>query len=95
MDLLKAGTALKNDGAEFCMVFAGREDAGYVATLNKYANAYGLSENLLFLGMRRQQEMPVIYQAADIIALPSHHAEGIPAVALESFAMRKLAASVL
>ncbi len=89
MDLLKAAAELKNKGRDFKIVLAGREDADYIAKLKKYALDNGLSENLIILGMRLQKEMPAIYQAADIIALPSHHAEGIPAVALEAFAMRK------
>ena len=87
LDLLKAAEGL--EGKDFKIVLAGREDADYIAKLRKYALDNGLSENLLILGMRLQKEMPAIYQAANIIALPSHHAEGIPAVALEAFAMRK------
>ncbi len=89
MDLIKAAAELKIREKNITLVFAGREDAKYVLKLKKAAFEYGLSEDLIILGMRLQKEMPAIYQAADIIALPSHHAEGIPAVALEAFAMRK------
>ena len=89
MDLLKAAVELNKERKGFKIVLAGREDTGYIAKLRKYALDNGLSEDLLILGMRQQKEMPAIYQTADIIALPSHHAEGIPAVALEAFAMRK------
>ena len=88
MDLLLAVEELRNNGKDFILVLAGREDPDYTENLRKYALEAGLSESLLILGMLAQKDMPSIYKAADIIALASHHAEGIPAVALEAFAMK-------
>ena len=56
-----------------------------LARLQALVEKLGLSEQVEFLGSRKQAELPRHYAAADLVVLPSHH-ESFGMVALEAMA---------
>ncbi len=83
--LLEALKGLKNTLPPFRVLFAG--DGPLKASLMERAHALGLSENIVFLGIRN--DVPRVLSATDVLLLPSL-SEGLPYVLLEALAMGKV-----
>jgi glycosyltransferase involved in cell wall biosynthesis len=64
----------------------GPEDAARGGELRAVASQLGISHAMHFLGVRL--DMPDLYEAMDIVALPSHR-EGMPTTLMEAAAMQR------
>jgi D-inositol-3-phosphate glycosyltransferase len=69
------------------VVIVGGETTGdkEVEQLRELAVQLKISKRVLFLGARPQQELPVLYSAADVTVIPSYH-ESFGLAAVESLA---------
>lgn len=84
-DLLLRAAALMEEKAQIVIVggkLTGDKDVQGLRTLAAELN---ISQHVKFLGARVQQELPMIYSAADVTVLPSYH-ESFGLVAVESLA---------
>jgi len=82
--LLQALDAAKKELPPFVLLIAG--DGPLRPALEAKAKALGLGDACRFLGVR--DDVPAVYSAADVVALPSL-SEGFPYAALEAMAMGK------
>ncbi len=82
--LLKAAAMMKKQAQ---VVIVGGETTGdkEVEQLRELAVQLRISKRMLFLGARPQQELPVLYSAADVTVIPSYH-ESFGLAAVESLA---------
>ncbi len=83
--LFEAMEKLKSDGMHNlkCIVVGkGRE----IDNLSKFVKDKSLSENILFLGYRK--DIPTLLKAIDILVIPSIEQEAFPRVAIEAMAMK-------
>ena len=84
-DLLLKAAAMMKEQAQ--VVIVGGDPAGdrEVEQLRELAAQLKISKRVLFLGARPQQELPLLYSAADVTVIPSHH-ESFGLAAVESLA---------
>ena len=84
-DLLLKAAAMMQKQAQ--VVIVGGELAGdqELEQLRELAAQLKISKRLLFLGARPQQELPLLYSAADVTVIPSYH-ESFGLAAVESLA---------
>jgi D-inositol-3-phosphate glycosyltransferase len=82
--LLKAAAMMKKQAQ---VVIVGGETTGdkEVEQLRDLAMQLKISKRVLFLGARPQQELPMLYSAADVTVIPSYH-ESFGLAAVESLA---------
>ncbi|MDP6060736.1 MAG: glycosyltransferase [Pirellulaceae bacterium] len=83
--LFKAGAILRKRGLDFRMLVAGPGESRYVASLKDLVKALGLSDQVVFLGMVQGEVKRSLYQAADLLVLPSHQ-ENFGIVLVEAMA---------
>lgn len=83
-ELLRAARDLTNQHPETVFFIVG--DGPLRQGLELLACEYGLVNNVIFTGQRT--DMPQVYAALDIVALPSQ-AEGVPMVVIEGMAAQK------
>ena len=57
--------------------------------LKNLVSRLNLNENVFFLGEVSQKELPLVYAASDVVAMPFISGEGLPLVLLEAMAMGK------
>jgi len=84
-DLFLKAAALMQQHAQLLVVGGNGVDDADVAHLRHMASDLGLAERVHFLGARPQQELPLIYSAADVTVVPSYH-ESFGMAAVESLA---------
>jgi D-inositol-3-phosphate glycosyltransferase len=77
--------ALMQENAQLVIVGGKLHGDPEVQQLQKLARDLNISHRVHFLGARPQQELPLIYSAADITVVPSYH-ESFGLVAVESLA---------
>jgi D-inositol-3-phosphate glycosyltransferase len=82
--LLRAASMMEEDAQ---VVIVGGKLAGdkELKRLQSLATELGITSRVAFLGARPQQEMPLIYSAANVTVVPSYH-ESFGLVAVESLA---------
>jgi glycosyltransferase involved in cell wall biosynthesis len=79
--LLPALATLRDEGVPFVLQVVG--DGPLRPQLEQQVAELALGEQVQFLGLRGHEELPALYQAADIFVLPSV-SEGMPNVVLEA-----------
>jgi glycosyltransferase involved in cell wall biosynthesis len=88
--LIDAVAKVRDEHPEIRLVLVG--DGDLRAELEARSEAAGL-EDIVFTGMVGRDELPAMYSAADVVAVPSiHHrgyVDGLPNVALEAMAMAR------
>ncbi|MBV9709100.1 MAG: glycosyltransferase [Chloroflexi bacterium] len=82
--LLQAATMMEED-AEIVIVGGTLTGDNDLQKLQALAADLGISHRVRFLGARPQQELPMLYSAADVTVVPSYH-ESFGLVAVESLA---------
>ncbi|MEM1831541.1 MAG: glycosyltransferase, partial [Desulfurococcaceae archaeon] len=84
--LIKALAMLKKRGVKFTALLAGKVGPpSYEQYLNELIRRSGLLENVKLLGWIREEDVPYLYNAADVTVVPSY-SEGSPLVIPESLA---------
>ncbi|MEM1661122.1 MAG: glycosyltransferase family 4 protein, partial [Candidatus Bathyarchaeia archaeon] len=84
--LVKALAMLKKRGVNFTALLAGKVGPpSYEQYLNELIRRSGLLENVKLLGWIREEDVPYLYNAADVTVVPSY-SEGSPLVIPESLA---------
>jgi colanic acid/amylovoran biosynthesis glycosyltransferase len=88
--LIRACALLRQRGREFRCLIAGGGPLG--AELRAVTTRLGLSDDVLFLGPRREEEIITLLQEAHVFVLPSvversGNTEGLPIVLMESLAV--------
>lgn len=78
-----AARRLRDGGCSFRLLVAG--DGPHLAWLARYVRRHRLSRHVLLLGAISHEEMPELYQAADVLFLPSR-SEGIALTVYEAMA---------
>lgn len=81
---LRAAAALRAEDPSLRFVCVGGGPADYRAQLTALAARLGLSDSLLWAGERR--DMAAVYNALDLLCLPSAYGEGFPNVLGEAMA---------
>ncbi len=90
LDLVRAAAALRRDGIECALAFAGRVDSSsFVDELRQEISRSGLEERVLFLGNLNVEELRDWYAASALMAFPTYHHEGLGRVIVEAQAMEK------
>ena len=84
-DLYLQAAAMMEEKAQVVIVGGKLDDDRDVEDLQKLARELGISQRVQFWGARPQEELPVIYSAADATVIPSYH-ESFGLVAVESLA---------
>jgi D-inositol-3-phosphate glycosyltransferase len=84
-DLLLHAASMMEKDAQIVIVGGKLTGDKALQQLSKLAAELGLTSRVKFLGARPQQEMPMIYSAADVTVVPSYH-ESFGLVAVESLA---------
>lgn len=84
-DLLLQAAAMMAEKAQIVVVGGKLQDDEELAALQKLARDLKISSRVHFLGARPQQELPMLYSAADVTVVPSYH-ESFGLVAVESLA---------
>jgi D-inositol-3-phosphate glycosyltransferase len=84
-DLLLRTAAMMKQQAQVIIVGGKPTGDKEVQQLRELAAQLKISKRVLFMGARPQQELPVIYSAADVTVIPSHH-ESFGLAAVESLA---------
>jgi D-inositol-3-phosphate glycosyltransferase len=84
-DLFLRAAAMMEKKAQIVVVGGNLRDDDELAALQKLASDLKLGSRVHFLGARPQQELPMIYSAADVTVVPSYH-ESFGLVAVESLA---------
>lgn len=89
LDLIKAGSVLRERGLDFKIAFAGRVDsAQFEEVVRAEIVRHDLGERIAFLGVLSQDELRNRYAASHVVAFPTYHHEGLPRVILETQAMK-------
>jgi D-inositol-3-phosphate glycosyltransferase len=83
-DLLLRASAMMQEEAQIVIV-GGESGDKELVSLQKLAKELGVNQRVRFLGARPQQELPLLFSAADITVVPSYH-ESFGLVAIESLA---------
>jgi len=84
-DLYLQAAAMMEEKAQVVIVGGKLDDDRDVEDLQKLARNLGISHRVHFWGARPQEELPMIYSAADATVIPSYH-ESFGLVAVESLA---------
>lgn len=84
-DLLLRAAALMENDAQIVMVGGKLDGDKDLQQLQVLASELKISQRVHFLGARPQQELPLLYSAADVTVMPSYH-ESFGLVAVESLA---------
>jgi glycosyltransferase involved in cell wall biosynthesis len=88
LDLVRAAAALRRDGINCTLAFAGRVDSsGFVDELKTEISRSGLDDRVLFLGNLNVDELRDWYAASQVMAFPTYHHEGLGRVIVEAQAM--------
>jgi len=88
LDLVRAAAALRRDGINCTLAFAGRVDSsGFVDELKAEISRSGLDDRVLFLGNLNVDELRDWYAASQVMAFPTYHHEGLGRVIVEAQAM--------
>ena len=88
LDLVRAAAALRRDGVDCCLAFAGRVDSsGFVDELKSEIARAGLEGRVMFLGNLSVEELRDWYAASAVVAFPTYHHEGLGRVIIEAQAM--------
>jgi glycosyltransferase involved in cell wall biosynthesis len=89
-DLVRAAAALRRDGVDCTLAFAGRVDSsGFVNELKAQITRAGLEGRVLFLGNLSVEELRDWYAASSVVAFPTYHHEGLGRVIVEAQAMER------
>jgi D-inositol-3-phosphate glycosyltransferase len=84
-DLLLKAAAMMEEDAQIVIVGGKLSNDKELQQLQKLARELKISHRVRFLGARPQEEMPMIYSAADVTVMPSYH-ESFGLAAVESLA---------
>ncbi len=84
-DLLLRAVTLMEQEAQIVIVGGKLDDDKDMQSLQTLAAELNISQRVHFLGARPQQELPLLYSAADVTVVPSYH-ESFGLVAVESLA---------
>jgi D-inositol-3-phosphate glycosyltransferase len=84
-DMLLRAAALMQRKAQVVIVGGNMADDPEIEKLRHLARELGIQRRVRFLGARPQEELPLIYSAADVTVVPSYH-ESFGMVAVESLA---------
>lgn len=84
-DLLLRAAAMMEEDAQIVIVGGKLTNDRELQQLQKLARDLKISHRVRFLGARPQEEMPMIYSAADVTVIPSYH-ESFGLAAVESLA---------
>jgi D-inositol-3-phosphate glycosyltransferase len=82
-DLLLRAAAMMKEKAQVVIVGGKQKDDDEIQQLRELAADLRISKQAHFLGARPQQELPMLYSAADVTVIPSYH-ESFGLVAVES-----------
>lgn len=84
-DLLLRAASLMRERAQVVIVGGKPEDDDEMEQLRQLATGLHIAKRVHFLGARPQQELPLLYRAADVTVIPSCH-ESFGLAAVESLA---------
>lgn len=84
-DLFLRAAAMMKEQAQLVVVGGKLHGDKELQELQRLARDLGISQHVHFLGARPQQELPLLYSAADVTVVPSYH-ESFGLVAVESLA---------
>lgn len=84
-DVLLQAAAMMQEKAQIVIVGGDLTGDSELETLRKLAAQLHISQRVHFLGARPQEELPLLYRAADVTVVPSYH-ESFGLVAVESLA---------
>lgn len=84
-DLLLRAAALMREKAQVVIVGGNKTDDPEIQQLRQLAANLRIAKRVHFLGARPQQELPLLYSAADVTVIPSCH-ESFGLAAVESLA---------
>jgi D-inositol-3-phosphate glycosyltransferase len=84
-DLLLRAAAMMKEKAQVVIVGGKQTDDPEIQQLRQLAADLHISKRAHFLGARPQQELPMLYSAADVTVIPSYH-ESFGLAAVESLA---------
>lgn len=84
-DLLLRAASMMREKAQVVIVGGKPEDDDEIAQLRQLAADLRIAKRVHFLGARPQQELPLLYSAADVTVIPSYH-ESFGLAAVESLA---------
>lgn len=84
-DMFLRAAALMEKKAQIVVVGGKLQDDEELAALQELARDLKIGSRVHFLGARPQQELPMLYSAADVTVVPSYH-ESFGLVAVESLA---------
>ena len=84
-DLFLRAVALMEEPVQAVIVGGQLQGDSDVQALQKLADDLNIQQHVHFLGARPQQELPLLYSAADVTVVPSYH-ESFGLVAVESLA---------
>ncbi|HVB75160.1 MAG TPA: glycosyltransferase [Ktedonobacteraceae bacterium] len=84
-DLLLRAAALMKEKAQVVIVGGKQSNDCEIQELRQLASDLRISKRVHFLGARPQQELPMLYSAADVTVIPSYH-ESFGLAAVESLA---------
>ena len=84
-DLLLRAAALMKERAQVVIVGGKKTDDQEISQLSQLATDLRIAKRVHFLGARPQQELPMLYSAADVTVIPSYH-ESFGLAAVESLA---------
>ena len=83
--LLPAWAKLRARHADWQLVIAGPDEAGYLGQIRALARSLGLDDRVIFTGLITGEEKIRLLYSADLFILPSH-SEGFPMSVLEAWA---------
>ena len=86
-NFLRAAKIIQQEMPETRFICVGDGPKDYLASLQALAHELGLGERVLWAGPRK--DMPAIYNAFDLLVLPSAYGEGFPNVVAEAMACGK------
>jgi glycosyltransferase involved in cell wall biosynthesis len=86
LEFLRAAALVREHHPSARFLSIGPSDAADLSEFRELASQLGISRAVAFLGMR--VDMPALYEAMDIVALPSHR-EGMPTTLMEAAAMER------
>lgn len=84
-DLLLRAASMMREKAQVVIVGGKQKDDAEIAQLRQLASDLRIAKRVHFLGARPQQELPLLYSAADVTVIPSCH-ESFGLAAVESLA---------